>query len=58
MGIDDPVLVKTFQYSLQLNAIIGGVYPNQCINVASKSTDEVNAIVKVLMVNMELFLMR
>ena len=46
VGIDATVLVKTFQYSSQLHAIIGGVYPNNCINVAGKSSNELNAIMK------------
>jgi len=46
VGIDATVLVKTFQYSSQLDAIVGGVYPNHCIDVAGKSPEELNVIIK------------
>ena len=45
VGIDATVLVKTFQYSSQLDAIVGGVYPNRCINVDGKSPEELNVII-------------
>jgi len=38
--------VKIFQYSSQLHAIIEGVYSNNCINAAGKSSDKVNTIMK------------
>ena len=46
VGIDATVLVKAFQYSAQLGKIVGGVYPNQCIDVRGKSSEEIHAILK------------
>jgi len=44
--VDATVLVKTFQYSPQLEAIIGGVYPNHRIDVSGKSNDEISKVIK------------
>lgn len=46
VGVDATVLVKTFQYSPQLEAIIGGVYPNHRIDVSGKSNDEISKVIK------------
>ncbi len=37
LGIDTTVLVKSFQFSLNLGAIAGGVHPNHCIDVRGKT---------------------
>ena len=46
MGVDATIIVKAFQYSSRLGAIIGGVYPNHCIDVHEKSIEEINIILK------------
>ncbi|KAL3788099.1 hypothetical protein HJC23_008161 [Cyclotella cryptica] len=46
VGVDATVLVKTFQYSPQLEAVIGSVYPNHRIDVSGKSNDEISKVIK------------
>ena len=46
IGVDATVLTKAFQYSSKNGAIIGGVFPNNFIDVRGKSNMEINSILK------------
>ncbi len=47
VGVDATIIVKAFQYSLRLGAIIGDMYPIHCIDVHEKSIEDINIILNI-----------
>ncbi len=47
LGIDTTVLVKSFQFSLNLGATAGGVHQNHCIDDRGKTANEIHSVLKV-----------
>ncbi len=46
LGVDATVILRSFQYLVSHNAVIGGAYPNNWLEVGSTDKDDIQVVLK------------